>query len=388
MQDEKGKLTEETIKENEKLEKKNEKRLELIKAMRDKDYDKVKELLREAKKIIIEKEQNEQTEKGIIVIDTVQKKELNKQDIEDIEKLIDYRKNKNILSDCMLNNSKINDQEPEPLKWIIPQKLPAGIVGAIIGAGGIGKSFFCLHMALALSSNKKLFGFIDLEMNEAKKVLCFFGEDNKNQIHHRIKNIMNKEGVNLNSNIQIFSMDGMNTALIEQTGKYTEIKQTELFKTIKEKIKEFQPDIIFIDPASRFSAGDENDNRTATRFIQSLEELKNATDKEKETTLIFCHHKRKGKEGDEKVDLIRGASALKDGARWILYFSQDDKNEKDKFKTELIKSNYVKKDSFNLTLERLDNGVLADYSKEYKGKQSKEKKQETDIFDKKNKKDW
>ena len=154
-----------------------------------------------------------------------------------------------------------------------------------------------------------------------------------------------------------------------------------------------RPDLIILDPASRFSTGDDNDNRIATRFIQYLESLRKAGGED--TTLLFTHHTRMDK-GGSMADSIRGASALRDGVRWALLLQYDKYDKDDKLidddakakpatttkpaipipvevRGEIVckvaKTNYTDGRYFDLKLERLEKnkGALTRYIKKNNG---------------------
>ena len=283
-----------------------------------------------------------------------------------------------------INN--ILNTEPPALRWLMKDLIPCGVAGLIAGTGGVGKSYFTLSLAMNLAIGRLPFMMDFSEpKQEPKRVLCVGAEDNSGEIHRRIKKIISAEGELTDKqkqvmidNLKIITLDSMNTALLEYSNKSTEPTYTPTYSSIKNEIEKFKPDLIVLDPASRFSTGDESDNRIAIRFIQCLESLKNAGGED--TTLLFTHHTRKDKAGS-LADVIRGASALKDGTRWAL-FLQYDKYDKDgdliddnakptktnplkeeargEIVCKIAKTNYTDEKSFNLKLERKtsNKGVL------------------------------
>lgn len=274
---------------------------------------------------------------------------------------------------CKLDINDILNSEPPFLNWIIKGIIPCGIVGLIAGAGGVGKSYFTLSLALNLATGRLPFKIDENEYQEAsesvknkpQKVLCIYAEDNKIQIHHRIRNIDKLEGlINrevLKENLQIISLDSMQTALLEYKSKGSEPVATSLYYTLENTIKEYKPNLIILDPASRFMTGEENDNHNATRFIQCLESLRKVGGED--TSLLFTHHTRKVSKRDEgeKYDFIRGASAIKDGVRWALFLTENKEDVNDKFiETAIVKTNYTSRDAFSVKLKQdpNDKGAL------------------------------
>ena len=275
-----------------------------------------------------------------------------------------------------INN--ILNTEPPALRWLMKDLIPCGVAGLIAGTGGAGKSYFTLSLAMNLAIGRYPFNMgFSKSTQEPKRVLCVGAEDNRDEVHRRIKKIISAEGEltdkqkqAMSDNLKIITLDSMNTALLEYSNKSTEPTYTPTYSSIKNEIEEFKPDLIIIDPASRFSTGDESDNRIAIRFIQCLESLKNAGGED--TTLLFTHHTRKDKVGSLS-DVIRGASALKDSSRWALFLQYvkydkdgkliDDnakptekkplqKEVKGEIVCKLAKSNYTALEAFDLILDR------------------------------------
>ena len=99
-----------------------------------------------------------------------------------------------------------------------------------------------------------------------------------------------------------------------------------------------------VDPFSRFAGMDaETDNAAATRTMEVLEEL---TKLRGDPAVLVTHHTRKrAKEdgGGDPVELIRGASAIKDAARWVAMLDADPEDDDGKRRAVLriVKSNYT-----------------------------------------------
>jgi hypothetical protein len=117
---------------------------------------------------------------------------------------------------------------------------------------------------------------------------------------------------------------------------------------------------ILIDPLSRFAGFDvEKDNAAATRWVQVIETL-TAPECGSPAVLIAHHTKKRGADDrkSDAVDLIRGASALKDGVRWAAVLEQQKRTRggPDLLTLKIVKANGVPPQLSPLILCRPNDG--------------------------------
>ena len=215
--------------------------------------------------------------------------------------------------------------EPPPPEWIFSDLLRAGTVGALVSTGGAGKSRLLLHMMLSLATGTPFGPFTPAG---PQRVLYLSGEDPAEILHERIYaiargmglvgegNLAAIHGRLLRENFRAVPMVGMDRVLIgrDKSGNPT---TTQAYDWLSESLAGMgKVDLVVIDPLSRFSALEENDNNAATAFIACLEALA----KNHGAAVLFSHHSSKAvvKDGDPSQDKGRGASALFDGARMML----------------------------------------------------------------------
>jgi len=198
--------------------------------------------------------------------------------------------------------------------------LPLGIVAALVAQGGAGKSQLLMQLAVSVATGILLAGF--WPVGAAGTVLMLCAEDSREEIHRRVHRIFQQLGPAMTPAQQqvlkdrclIRSMSGEDLLLTANNGQ-GEVMRTAFADRLLLTVKEIDDlKLIIIDPSSRFRGGDENSNADATRFVQALEYLAQATG----ATILIAHHTGKGaiNSGEISQTSSRGASALTDGIRW------------------------------------------------------------------------
>ena len=217
----------------------------------------------------------------------------------------------------LINASEFIHLTPPPRQYVIDGFLPKRIVAGMIAAGGSGKSYVALHIALALASGSALFGrYIP---SKAMPVVYISGEDDVQEMHRRISRITAnlpesiKSSISKNFNV-IDLADEFELFTIKPSHGETQISLVpeRICKTIKERFDEVG--LVIIDPISRFRGGDENIANDTTRFVQALQQIRDQLD----TAVLCLHHVNKGaKSNGIGQNNARGSSALIDGLRLV-----------------------------------------------------------------------
>jgi len=185
---------------------------------------------------------------------------------------------------------KIEAQEPQFVckQWL---PIPKGTLTLISAAGGTGKSWLALQLALR---------YID---ETGKKAFLWLSEDRASVCKDRLLKISEFSGLDINNLLHI---ETTYPPLLLKKGKNgTEIDP--YFYQIKKALRHYE--FIVLDPLLAFYGGNENDNSEARTFMQPF--MNWAAEENK--SIIFLHHSRKNnQDGENKV---RGAGAFVDAVR-------------------------------------------------------------------------
>jgi len=251
--------------------------------------------------------------------------------------------------------------DPPSRDWIFTDRLARGDVGAITGAGGLGKSFLTLELCVSLATGKTLLPAF--APSRPGRVLCLFGEDPEPVVHARLRAVVDAfglwgHGASLHDNLRIFA--GVSEPLLVAPGGVPE--RTERWRWLKREVEAFSPDLILIDPKARFDGADENSNAHATAFVVAIQDLCGS-----DASVLVLHHIAKTQTGQASSDAGRGATAFRDGLRWSSTMTAITEAEAKRFSVDdcprkyvrfdVVKSNYAE-DLPTIYLERCEGGVL------------------------------
>jgi RecA-family ATPase len=229
-------------------------------------------------------------------------------------------------------------QEPPRRRWLVTQSyegethprgvLPMGKVCLMAGAGGAGKSYLAMQLAVAVASGAR---WIGCDVETPGRVLLVLGEEEAEEARRRLHHVGRMLGLTAaqqeaaSRNLVVLPMAGRDVAL---TGSLEDVKPggglptTPLFEEFERRMADGDEwRLVVLDPLSRFAGADvETDNAAATRFVQVLERLAQAPGG---PTVLVTHHttktaRREGTGGSDAAaaTALRGSSALTDGVRW------------------------------------------------------------------------
>jgi RecA-family ATPase len=206
---------------------------------------------------------------------------------------------------------------PPKRDWVIHEILPSKIVAAIIAAGGTGKSYLAMHMAVSVASGTPLFG--RHQPRSAARVVFISGEDDRHELQRRLHKVV--AGLSpqarflVNQNLQFIDLADSFELFTERNNK-GEIDITKIPGLICDQIiSQIGSDIglVIVDPVARFRGGEENLAADATRFVQALQQIRDKLN----TSVLCLHHVNKGAGTGGNQNNARGSSAFIDGVRLV-----------------------------------------------------------------------
>lgn len=210
-------------------------------------------------------------------------------------------------------------RKPKPIDWVIDNVMPLRKTGVLIAAGGSGKTFLGVDLAIAVALGQPVCNGL-WSVTKPGGVLALFAEENAEELHRRYYNITQSMSrysspdlARIHESLFIGTVNAKNNLLTERTSS----GNTRLTKRLSEivKIAQAVSDIrlIIIDPVARFNGGDENSSTDVTRFVEALELLAYRTG----AAVLVMHHVNKNsiRNGDDTAAAARGSSSLTDGVR-------------------------------------------------------------------------
>ncbi|MBI5593297.1 MAG: AAA family ATPase [Deltaproteobacteria bacterium] len=203
--------------------------------------------------------------------------------------------------------------EPPPAEFIMSCRgypfMKKGIVSLLVSAGGLGKTYLMLCLAMLLARGGR-WGCFEAEKPLKTLVLC--AEDDQEEVDRRLWTIGN--GI-FPENLHVASIAGKIGPLMKLDGENP--VRSEYYTWLKDTIEAHKPlDVLFLDPLSRLYGLTENRNEHATAFITALESLTIGYG----MNIMTSHHANKvsADQAKAKQGMARGASGFIDGCRLAL----------------------------------------------------------------------
>lgn len=213
--------------------------------------------------------------------------------------------------------------EARPITWLCKGTIPLGIPALIAAMGGLGKSYLALDLALQIAAGVAgleqprliLGGRIAVEGT----AVVISAEDSFDAIHRRLNRI-DPTARRLRHPKRLIVLPlpdaGGTRPLITNNNK--SLARGPFLEDLKRQLLEIKDlRLIVIDPLQAFVLADVNADPAAAQFLWSaMAEIASATG----ATVLLTHHMRKDgmmqiTDGDGAREVIRGTTALVDGAR-------------------------------------------------------------------------
>jgi len=205
-----------------------------------------------------------------------------------------------------VNLKSILGKPPTALDFVLPGFV-RGTVGALISPGGLGKSYWALAVAVAISAGAKA-DLTGLKPAEGR-VLVLSKEDPIEVLEHRLHamaKVLPKSpsyaGVDYRSCV----------------GMDVDVMSADWFQSLRDAAKGAR--LVVLDTLTRFHKLDENSAQDMGRLLSQLERLA----AESGASVLFLHHTSKSAVVNGQATLqqaARGSSVLVDNARWSAFLA-------------------------------------------------------------------
>lgn len=167
--------------------------------------------------------------------------------------------------------SELHEQSVPARKWLVNGLIPSGTVTLLSGDGGTGKSLVALQLATSTALGRTWLG---LSVTTGK-ALFVSAEDDKAELHRRIVDITQAEGVTVAElgGLTLRSLAGEDALLAVQVGYTGALKASALYNDIEQRLKADAPELVVLDTLADLFPGNENDRAQARQFIGLLRGL-------------------------------------------------------------------------------------------------------------------
>ena len=227
-----------------------------------------------------------------------------------------------------------------PRQWHVPDLVPGGTVTTLNGDGGTGKSLAALQLAVATALGKGWLG----QETKPGRALFISAEDDRDEIHRRLDDIAQAEGVRLADMPRLIlrSLAGKDALLaVPMPGQNEVMSETPLFKRLDAWLSKHRPALTVLDTLADLFGGNEVNRAQARQFIGMLRGLC----LRHETTVILLAHPSLS--GMASGSGSSGSTAWNNSVRSRLYLRRvksdaGDEPDSDARELEVMKANYGK----------------------------------------------
>lgn len=210
-----------------------------------------------------------------------------------------------------------------PRKWLYGRHLLRKFLSVDIAAGGVGKSSLKIGEALAMASNRPIYGKDVFEgpLNVWLYNLEDPSEETERRLHAAAKRFAIKPE-DVEGRLFVDSGRDQPCVLAEETKEGVRIA-VPIVDAIIAQIKARRIDVLVIDPFVSSHDVSENDNGAIDKVAKQWARIADVCD----CSINLVHHVRKQNGAEATADSARGAKALTDAARSVHVFNKMSKDE-------------------------------------------------------------
>lgn len=253
-----------------------------------------------------------------------------------------------------------------PRKWLYGRHLLRKFLSVDVAAGGVGKSSVKIGEALAMASNRAIYG---KEIGEGPLSVWLYNledplEETERRLHATAKHF-NIQPEDVEGRLYVDSGREQPCIIAEEMDSGARIVRPVVDNIIAE-LQEKKIDVLILDPFVSSHSLSENDNRVMDMVAKEWGRIADLCN----CSINLVHHVRKGNGTETTTDSARGAKSITDAARSVVVYNRMTKDEAElagikpdqasfHFRTANDKANLApaeKADWFRMNNVDLDNG--------------------------------
>lgn len=256
------------------------------------------------------------------------------------------------------------DEDYSTIEKVFNEAIKHKDLALLTGAGGTGKSWLTLKLAISVSLNRPAFrGEYDCFVPTQPGVVVFLiGEDSIDDYRHRLDKLIKtsrltrEDKAQLLSSILFVPLRDKDIRLIKRE-RGGDLEHTGVIRNLAAGLKAANCRLAIFDPMNKFASGEENSNNEANVFIGAMRRVVDLSG----AACLMVHHSSKSDPGG-----ARGASALVDGVRCHLALAtlaqlkreKAEQGDADIIQLSMVKANHFKPWDGPVWLKRVDGDML------------------------------
>lgn len=260
------------------------------------------------------------------------------------------------------------DEDYGHVETIFNEAITHKDLALLTGAGGTGKSYFTIKLAISVALGRPAFSGHEKFLHPTKPgvVVFLIGEDDEKTYRRRLDRIISSQSMSredkevILSHVVFASVAAYDTRVVRKSA-HGDLEHSEMVTQIARSLKQCGTTMAIFDPMNRFCGVSENDNAEMNIFVAAMRRIADKAS----CSVLMVHHSAKGDAGGS-----RGASALVDGVRTHISLVtaeqmksgmknvQADPADKDRILVRMVKSNHLPFWKKPFWLERREGGDL------------------------------
>lgn len=162
----------------------------------------------------------------------------------------------------------LDENPPEPRRFVVDRWLPRGVVGGLFAAGGVGKSLLSQQWATCVANGLPVLG----HRTAMGSVLGFYCEDDPNELRRRQRAILaslKRSARDSSAGLFLEGRAGELNALVAFDAE-RHILRTPFLDLVEREVERLRPALLILDNIAQLYAGLENDRFEVTAFVNLL----------------------------------------------------------------------------------------------------------------------
>ena len=210
------------------------------------------------------------------------------------------------------------EAEIPPRRWLYGRHLLRKFVSVDVAAGGVGKSSVKIGEALAMASNRDLYG--RTIHGGPLSVWLYNLEDPQEETERRLHATAKWFKINpedVEERLYVDSGRDQRCVIAVESDHGATIVMP-VYEQLKQQLLECMIDVLIVDPFVSSHEINENDNRAIDLVAKTWGRLADECD----CAINLVHHVRKGNGSETTAESARGAKALTDAARSVIVYNR------------------------------------------------------------------
>jgi RecA-family ATPase len=222
--------------------------------------------------------------------------------------------------------------EPPPQRWLVQDRVPMCAVTLLAGDGATGKTTIALQLCVCVAG--RLSGWLNALIDEHGPVLLFTAEENKDELHRRLRDIVTHHQIQYPPNLHFHCATELDPQLAAlNKGRLGQLEPTPVYEALRLKLKTLRPKLVVLESSADLFGGDEINRAQVRLFVSFLRKLARDFDC---AVILLSHPSVRGMADDSGTS---GNTAWHNSVRARLYFKTVDGSPGLR-KLEVKKSNY------------------------------------------------